>query len=88
VTEKFATTKMTSKGQVVIPEAIRKRLRLKAGSRFVVIGRKDVVILKEITAPSMKEFDGLVAEARASAGRAGMKRSDVRRVVRQARGRD
>jgi AbrB family looped-hinge helix DNA binding protein len=86
--EKFATTKMTSKGQVVIPEAIRKRLRLKPGSRFVVIGRKDVVILKEITAPSMKEFDDLVAEARASARRAGMKRSDVRRAVRQARGRD
>lgn len=86
--EKFATTKMTSKGQVVIPEAIRKRLRLKPGSRFVVIGRKDVVILKEITAPSMKEFDELVAEARASARHAGMKRSDVRRAVRQARGRD
>jgi AbrB family looped-hinge helix DNA binding protein len=86
--EKFATTKMTSKGQVVIPEDIRKRLRLKPGSRFVVIGRGDVVILKEITAPSMKEFDDLVAEARDSARRAGMKGSDVRRAVRRARGRD
>jgi AbrB family looped-hinge helix DNA binding protein len=86
--EKFATTKMTSKGQVVIPEDIRKRLRLKPGARFVVIGRRDVVILKEITAPSMKEFDDLIAEARASARRAGMKRSDVRGAVRRARERD
>ena len=86
--EKFATTKMTSKGQVVIPEDIRKRLRLKPGSRFVVIGRKDVVILKEITAPSMKEFDDLIATARQSARRAGMKRSDIREAVRQARGKD
>lgn len=86
--EKFATTKMTSKGQVVIPEDIRKRLRLKPGSRFVVIGRKDVVILKEITAPSMKEFDDLITAARDSARRAGMKRSDIRQAVRQARGKD
>ena len=85
--EKFATTKMTSKGQVVIPEDIRKQLRLKAGARFVVIGRKDVVILKEITAPSMKEFDSLISEARRSAKRAGLKKSDIGRVVRKSRGR-
>jgi len=85
--EKFATTKMTSKGQVVIPEGIRKQLRLKAGSRFMVIGDKDVVILKEIVAPSMREFDTLIAEARRSAKRAGVKKSDVGRVVREVRGR-
>ena len=85
--EKFATTKMTSKGQVVIPEGIRKQLRLKAGSRFMVIGEKDVVILKEIVAPSMREFDTLIAEARRSAKRAGVKKSDVGRVVREVRGR-
>jgi len=85
--EKFATTKMTSKGQVVIPEGIRKQLRLKAGSRFMVIGEKDVVILKEIAAPSMREFDSLIAEARRSARRAGVKKSDVARVVREVRGR-
>jgi AbrB family looped-hinge helix DNA binding protein len=84
---KFATTKMTSKGQVVIPEGIRKRLRLKAGSRFVVIGDKDVVILKEIAPPSMAEFDDLVAEARRSAKRAGMKRSAVARALSEVRGR-
>jgi AbrB family looped-hinge helix DNA binding protein len=84
---KFATTKMTSKGQVVIPEGIRKRLRLKAGSRFVVIGDRDVVILKEIAPPSMAEFDDLVADARRSAKRAGMKRSAVSRASSEVRGR-
>ena len=42
----LATTKMSSKGQVVIPEDIRKRLKLKSGSQFVVVGDKDIVILK------------------------------------------
>ncbi|NIR47056.1 AbrB/MazE/SpoVT family DNA-binding domain-containing protein [candidate division KSB1 bacterium] len=31
---------MSSKGQVVIPEEIRKRLGLKAGSQFIVVGIK------------------------------------------------
>jgi AbrB family looped-hinge helix DNA binding protein len=82
------SVKMTSKGQVVIPEGIRSQLRLKAGSRFVVIGEKDVVILKEITAPSLREFDDLIVSARRSARRAGMKKSDVGRAVRKARGRE
>jgi AbrB family looped-hinge helix DNA binding protein len=85
--DEFATTKMTSKGQVVIPEAVRKRLGLKAGSRFVVIGERDVVILKEIAPPSMREFDDLVASARRGARRAGLKRSGVERAIRRVRGR-
>ncbi|MFQ5642061.1 MAG: AbrB/MazE/SpoVT family DNA-binding domain-containing protein, partial [bacterium] len=40
---------MSSKGQVVIPENIRKRLQLKTGSQFVVVGDNDVVILKAIS---------------------------------------
>ena len=40
----LSTTKMSSKGQVVIPEDIRKRLKLRAASQFVVVGDDDVVI--------------------------------------------
>jgi AbrB family looped-hinge helix DNA binding protein len=76
---------MSSKGQVVIPEGIRRQLRLKPGARFVVVGDKDVVILKEITPPSMAEFDRLIVEARRQARKAGMKRSDVEAVVAAVR---
>ena len=41
-----STTKMSSKGQVVIPENIRKELNLKAGAQFVVVGEKDVERLR------------------------------------------
>ena len=82
---KPATTKMTSKGQVVIPEEIRTRLRLKPGSRFVVVGQRDVVILKALSLPSMEQFDDLIAEARRQAKRAGMKRSDVSVAINRVR---
>jgi len=85
--EGLATTKMSSKGQVVIPEEIRKRLGLKSGSQFVVVGDKDTVILKVISPPSMKEFNDLVKEARRQARLAGMKRSDISSAVTKVRGR-
>ncbi len=56
----LATTKMSSKGQVVIPEEIRKTLNLTEGNQFVVLGEKDVIILKIVTPPSMKDFDHLI----------------------------
>jgi AbrB family looped-hinge helix DNA binding protein len=84
----LATTKMTSRGQVVIPEDIRKRLNLKVGTQFVVVGEKDVVIFKSITQLSMKEFATLIAEARRQAKKAGLKRSDVNAAIEKARGRE
>ena len=83
----LATTKMSSKGQIVIPEEIRKRLGLEAGSQFVVVASKDTVILKTISPPSMEEFDELIDEARRQARRAGMKRSDVKKAITEVRGR-
>ena len=83
----LATTKMSSKGQVVIPEEIRKRLKLKAGAQFVVVGENDVVILKAISPPSMDEFDALIAEARQKGKEAGLKPSDITTAIVKARGR-
>jgi AbrB family looped-hinge helix DNA binding protein len=81
-----STTKMSSKGQVVIPENIRKQLNLKAGAQFVVVGEKDVVILKNITPPSLDEFDGLIAVARKEGKQAGIRRSDISDAIIKARG--
>ncbi len=83
----LATTKMTSKGQVVIPEAIRSSLNLHSGDQFVVVGDNDVVILKTIKAPSTNEFDGLIFKARKQARSAGMKQSDIKAAVKSVRSR-
>ena len=83
--DSFTTTKMSSKGQVVIPEEIRRRLGLEPGTRFLVMGDKEVVILKKLTPPSMEEFDKLIAEAKRQAKLAGMKEADIQRAVAKAR---
>ena len=81
----LATTKMSSKGQIVIPEDIRKRLGLKPGAQFIVVGQNDVVILKTITQPSMTEFDQLISEERKQAKKAGMKKTDITSAIQKVR---
>jgi hypothetical protein len=59
---------------------------LKAGAQFVVVGEKDVVILKSISAPSLDEFDDLIVEARKKGKQAGIKKSDISDAVLKVRG--
>lgn len=80
-----STTRMSSKGQVVIPDDIRKRLQLAAGTQFIVLGEDDVVILKMVRPPSMGDFDRLVKTARRQARAAGLRRSDISAAVSRVR---
>ena len=82
-----ATTRMSSKGQVVIPEEVRNRLGFNSGSQFIVMGENDVIILKSIAPPSMKDFDGIIQRAREQAKTAGMKPADVTSAIKRVRGR-
>lgn len=80
-----STTRMSSKGQVVIPEDVRRRLGLDAGSQFIVLGEDDVVILKMVRPPSMGDFGRLVRKARTQAKAAGLTRSGVASAVSAVR---
>lgn len=83
----LSTTRMSSKGQVVIPEGIRSRLGLAPGAQFIVVGEEDVVVLKVIVPPVVRDFNALLRRARRQAKAAGLKRSDIARAVARARGR-
>lgn len=80
-----ATTKLSSRGQVVIPQEIRKRLGLETGAQFVVVGEGDVIVLKALKAPKMSDFKGLLDQAQASAEAAGLTKEDVTRAIREVR---
>ena len=80
-----ATTTLSSKGQVVIPEDVRSALGLEPGAQFVVMGDGDVVILKRIETPAKTEFRALAAKVRGQARRAGLKPADVQRAIRKVR---
>ncbi len=83
-----ATTKLSSRGQVVIPEEIRNRLGLEIGAQFVVVGEGDVVVLKALKPPKMTDFKALLDKAQRSAEEAGLVPEDVERAIRGARGKE
>ena len=81
----LATTRLSSKGQVVIPEEIRDSLGLKTGVQFVVIGKGDSVIFKTISPPSFDEFEDLLGDARKQARRVGLKITDIGKAIKRVR---
>ena len=79
------TTKLSSRGQVVIPEEIRDRLGLSVGVKFVVIGNSDSIILKRISEPSPEEFDAMLAETHKQAKEAGITPEIIEEEIRKYR---
>ncbi len=58
-------TKISSKGQVVIPSKIRIELGIKEGSVLGVEKMKDMVILKKIDLDLVKQFKNSLADVKA-----------------------
>ena len=80
-----ATTRMSSRGQVVIPEEIRTQYGWDSGMSFVVIGHADAIILQPIEAPDMSQFATLLASSREAAQNAGLTPRDIKRAIHNAR---
>lgn len=83
-------TKMSSRGQVVIPQGFRDEMRLKEGEAFAVTGGGDTLLLKRIKTPSkeeiVKEWERITAEARKQAKKLKIKEKDVEKIIHKARG--
>jgi len=50
------TIRMSSKGQIVIPQNVREELQVDEGTVFAVVGSGDTIILKKIVTPSKEEL--------------------------------
>lgn len=56
--EEPEVTTVSERGQVVIPQSLRKELGIKPRTKFVVYGRGDTVIMKRLELPDVeKEFE-------------------------------
>jgi len=55
------TTTVTSKGQVVIPESLRKKLRIQKGTRLGVSDKAGQIIMKVLEVDPIKAGRGMLA---------------------------
>lgn len=83
--DKFETTTLSSRGQVVIPQDIREDLHLEVGSKFIVVGREDTIMLKKIEIPKFEKFDEIVEKGRKFAKKKNIKPKDVSQAIKEFR---
>jgi len=70
-------TTTSPKGQVVIPQEVREKMSIEAGTKFAVYGRGDTIIFKRVELPTVKDFERLAKFGRTFAIRRGIKEKDV-----------
>lgn len=79
-------TKVTSKGQVVIPSEIRKELGIQEGVQLVVSRMGDIVLMKKVVIPDPKaEFEALTKKGMEFACKKGITEKDVVERIHQRR---
>ena len=83
--ENVEITSVSSRGQVVIPQSLRDRMKIHTGEKFVVIGEDNTIVLKKLEMPSFNGIDKLLKKTRDFAKERGIKESDVERAIKHAR---
>ena len=79
-------TRLSEKGQVVIPTEVRRKMGLKEGTKLLVIGLEDVIVLRRLQLSEEKlRLKKLLAEARFSAKTHGLSEKEIERLVHPVR---
>ena len=81
----LTTTRMSSKGQIVIPEELRQAFGWNSGTSFIVVGRPHAIMLQPVTMPDMAQFDELIVESRKQAKAASLRVGHVAAAITRSR---
>lgn len=82
-------TKMTSRGQVVIPQDIREKKGIREGERFLVYDIDDNIVLKRVKnlekAKNLNEFEKVFSSMWKTAKARGITKKDVAEEIKAYR---
>ena len=82
-------TKMSSRGQIVIPQDIREEFKIKEGSAFAVFGGNDTILLRKLKQPSKEEMinklEAIAESGEKRAEKLGIRHSDIVNIVHKRR---
>ena len=79
-------TRLSQKGQVVIPTQVRRKMRLKEGTKFLVVGLDDIIVLRKLEFSEEKlKLKKLLAKARSSAKTHGLSEKEIEKLIHAVR---
>jgi len=75
-------TRLSERGQIVIPNEMRKRLGLKVGTRFLVMPLGDTIVLRKVELSRERlRLKQLLAESRKKARGVGFTEKEIERLI-------
>jgi AbrB family looped-hinge helix DNA binding protein len=79
-------TKLSQKGQLVIPSAVRRQLRLKQGMKFLVVGMGDTIVLRRLEVSEERaRMKNLIQQSRKKAAKVGFTEKEINKLIQETR---
>ena len=78
-------TKISSKGQVVIPSEIRERMNLEEGNLLIISDSDDSICMKKIELPKIKSWKEATKSFRDAAKKSNFSNDDLKKLIKELR---
>lgn len=78
-------TKMSSKGQVVIPSEIREKMSLEEGNLLIISDTDDSICMKKIELPKIKSWKETTKPFREAAKKSNFSKDDLKKLIEESR---
>ena len=79
-------TRLSEKGQIVVPSEIRKKMKLTEGTRFVILGFKDTIVLRKLELSEERlRLKRLLARSREKAEKLGFSEREIQKLLDSSR---
>lgn len=79
-------TRLSEKGQIVIPTELRKNLNLKEGTRFIVMGIGDTIVLRKLELSQERvRLKKLLSESSKKARKVGFTEREIEDLIDKTR---
>lgn len=78
-------TSLSSRGQIVIPQGLREKLKLHEGEKFTIIEVGGILMLRRLKPITEREFDRLLRKTREHARKHGLTEKDMQDAIKKTR---
>ncbi len=78
-------TRISSKGQVVIPQEIREKLKVGEGSLLVVTQQDDLICMKKVELPKIKSWKEATEPFREAAKKSNFTKGDLDIIIEESK---
>ena len=79
-------TKISKKGQIVIPAEVRRGLDIRTSDKFLVFGKKDTILIKKIRKPEIeRSFEDMADALQKAMVKSDFTKKDLEALIEETR---